>query len=111
MASNLADKLQELVKLRNEKAGLLGYGTHADFILDARMAKTKEKVKSFLDDMVAKMETPLKRELDGTNLLSNFLAAFSFYLSFSLVLFLSNSICLSLSLSLSLSFSRSLCVM
>ena len=32
--------LEQLVKLRAQKAQLLGFKTHSDFILDARMAKT-----------------------------------------------------------------------
>eukprot|EP00911_Craspedida_sp_UC1_P002179 UC1_evm3s1668 len=32
--------LEELVKLRHEKAQLLGYATHAEFMLETRMAKT-----------------------------------------------------------------------
>ena len=56
---------QELVKLRAEKAGLLGYPTHSDFILDARMAKTKDTVKTFLTDMVGKMKEPLSAEFEG----------------------------------------------
>jgi len=57
--------LEELVKLRAEKAGLLGYPTHSDFILDARMAKTKDTVKTFLTDMVGKMKEPLSAEFEG----------------------------------------------
>jgi len=57
--------LEELVKLRSEKALLLGYNTHSDFILDARMAKKKDTVKNFLEDMVGKMKEPLKKEFEG----------------------------------------------
>ena len=53
------------MKLRAEKAALLGYPTHSDFILDARMAKTKDTVRKFLSDMVTKMKEPLKAEFDG----------------------------------------------
>lgn len=53
------------MKLRYEKAGLLGYPTHSDFILDARMAKTKDTVKSFLTDIIGKMKSPLQAEFDG----------------------------------------------
>ena len=57
--------LQELVKLRAEKAKLLGYGSHADFILETRMAKNKETVSNFLGDLVVKMKEPLKKEFEG----------------------------------------------
>ena len=40
------------MKLRAEKAKLLGFETHSDFILDARMAKTRTSVSTFLNDMV-----------------------------------------------------------
>ena len=56
---------QELVKLRAEKAALLGYPTHSDFILDARMAKTKDTVRGFLTNMVNKMKDPLSVEFEG----------------------------------------------
>lgn len=57
--------LEELVKLRSEKAKLLGYETHSDFILEARMAKTKDTVKEFLSGMVKRMGEPLCKEFGG----------------------------------------------
>lgn len=41
----------ELVSLRLEKAKLLGYETHADFVLSESMAKTPDAVMSFLEKM------------------------------------------------------------
>ncbi len=38
----------EMVKLRHERAQLLGFDTHADFVLDERMAKSSETVMDFL---------------------------------------------------------------
>jgi peptidyl-dipeptidase Dcp len=43
--------LSEILALRAEKAKLLGYDTHADFILDERMAKTPEAVYGLLDQL------------------------------------------------------------
>jgi peptidyl-dipeptidase Dcp len=43
--------LSEILELRAEKAKLLGFDTHADFILDERMAKTPEAVYQLLDDL------------------------------------------------------------
>jgi peptidyl-dipeptidase Dcp len=43
--------LAQILALRAEKARLLGYETHADFILDERMAKTPAAVYEFLDDI------------------------------------------------------------
>jgi len=57
--------LEQLVKYRAQKAQLLGFKTHSDFILDARMAKTMGTVKEFLNGMVEKMNAPLKKEFDG----------------------------------------------
>ncbi|CAL1530338.1 unnamed protein product [Lymnaea stagnalis] len=53
--------LEELVKLRHEKAQLLGYPTHAHFVLDMRMAKTPETVSEFLASLAEKLK-PLKEE-------------------------------------------------
>ena len=43
--------LEEMVNLRLERANLLGYKTHADFVLDDSMAKTPEAVYSFMDQL------------------------------------------------------------
>lgn len=47
--------LEELVKLRSKKAALLGYDTHAAFVLDMRMAGNPERVASFLSDLAEKL--------------------------------------------------------
>ncbi|KAH3809168.1 thimet oligopeptidase-like isoform X2 [Dreissena polymorpha] len=52
--------LEELVQLRHEKAQILGYKTHAEFVLDMRMAKTPEAVEKFLTELAVKLE-PLKQ--------------------------------------------------
>jgi len=41
----------QLANLRAEKAKLLGYKSHADFVLEERMAKTPEKVHELLDKL------------------------------------------------------------
>ncbi len=43
--------LSEILSLRAEKAKLLGYATHADFVLEERMAKNPEAVYQLLDDL------------------------------------------------------------
>ncbi|XP_069818569.1 thimet oligopeptidase isoform X2 [Dendropsophus ebraccatus] len=48
--------LRELVKLRDEKSTLLGFGTHADFILEMNMAKNSKTVAGFLDELFQKLE-------------------------------------------------------
>jgi len=55
--------MEELVKLRAEQASLLGYDTHADYILEIRMAKTKEIVGEFLWDLKRKLEPVLQSDI------------------------------------------------
>lgn len=43
--------LKAIVELRQKRAQLLGYETHADFVLEKRMAETPEKVYQFLDQL------------------------------------------------------------
>ncbi|MDX5348831.1 MAG: M3 family metallopeptidase [Hymenobacteraceae bacterium] len=44
--------VKQIVKLRYERALLLGYQSHADFVLEERMAENPEKVKSFLNNLL-----------------------------------------------------------
>jgi len=43
--------IQQIVKLRHERAALLGYKSHADYILSERMARNPEEVGQFLDKL------------------------------------------------------------
>ncbi|MCH7882458.1 MAG: metallophosphoesterase family protein [Proteobacteria bacterium] len=43
-----SNTILEIVKLRHERAQLLGYDTHADFVLEHRMAETPKQVWGFL---------------------------------------------------------------
>jgi len=45
--------VKKLIRLRFERANLLGYPTHAHFVLEERMAETPEKVNEFLEDILA----------------------------------------------------------
>ncbi len=47
------DIAAKMVALRVEKAQMLGYQTHADFILEETMAKTPETVNTFLNELMA----------------------------------------------------------
>jgi len=47
--------IEEIVALRAQQAKLLGFPTHAAFILDTRMGKTPEAVASFLDSLNGKL--------------------------------------------------------
>ena len=43
--------VKKIVKLRNERARLLSYDTHAYFVLEERMAESPQKVIDFLDEI------------------------------------------------------------
>ena len=76
----------KIAKLRFERANLLGYKTHSNFVLEERMAQTPEKVKSFLDDLLSKAKpasekefaelTAFAKELDGIDQLEKWDGAF-----------------------------------
>jgi len=52
----------KIAKLRFERANLLGYATHSHFVLEERMAQNPDKVKSFLNDLLAKAKPAAERE-------------------------------------------------
>ncbi len=45
--------VRQMVNLRREKAGLLGYPNYAKFVLEERMAETPERVTDLLDELYA----------------------------------------------------------
>ena len=51
-----------IAKLRFERAQLLGYKTHAHFVLEERMAETPETVNKFLDDLLEKAKPAAEKE-------------------------------------------------
>ncbi|TNM88088.1 hypothetical protein fugu_006309 [Takifugu bimaculatus] len=57
--------LKELVQLRAQKSALLGFSTHADFILEMNMAKSGKKVAVFLEELSRKLK-PLGDEERST---------------------------------------------
>ena len=59
---NNQDIVLKIAKLRFERANLLGYKTHAHFVLEERMAENPEKVKTFLNDLLAKAKPAAERE-------------------------------------------------
>ena len=51
-----------IANLRHERAVLLGYKTHAHFVLEERMAETPEKVYEFLNELLEKAKPAAERE-------------------------------------------------
>ncbi|MCF8714020.1 M3 family metallopeptidase [Joostella atrarenae] len=56
------EHVKQIVRLRQQRAELLDYKTHAHFILEERMAKTPEKVNSFLEELLEKAKPAAERE-------------------------------------------------
>ncbi len=54
----------KIVKLRNQRAQLLGYKNHAAFVLEERMAQNPEKVLSFLNDLLVKAKPAAQKEFE-----------------------------------------------
>lgn len=51
---NNEENVLKIVSLRYKRARLLGYKTHADYVLEERMAKNPDTVYSFLNDLLEK---------------------------------------------------------
>ena len=76
----------KITKLRYNRAQLLGYDTHAHFVLEERMAKTPGNVQNFLEDLLSKALPAAKKEfqvledfakkLDGIDRLEKWDSAF-----------------------------------
>jgi len=56
------ENVKRIVNLRHERANLLGYTTHAHFVLEERMAETPEKVQEFLNELLEKAKPAAERE-------------------------------------------------
>ncbi|MEP6929680.1 MAG: M3 family metallopeptidase [Flavobacterium sp.] len=56
------ENVLKIARLRFERAHLLGYKTHAHFVLEERMAGNPEKVFTFLNDLLAKAKPAAQRE-------------------------------------------------
>ena len=54
----------KIAQLRYKRAQLLGYQTHSHFVLEERMAKTPETVRTFLEDLLEKALPAAKKEFD-----------------------------------------------
>ncbi|MCB9989664.1 MAG: M3 family metallopeptidase [Rhodospirillales bacterium] len=58
------ETLLEIVRLRHERAHLLGYKTHAHFVLERRMAETPETVFDFLGTMQTTYKPAAQKDLE-----------------------------------------------
>ncbi len=58
------DIVLKIAKLRFDRAQLLGYKTHAHYVLEERMAQTPEQVISFLNDLLAKAKPAAQKEFE-----------------------------------------------
>lgn len=56
--------VKEIVKLRHERAILLGYNSHAHYVLEERMAEEPEKVQTFLENLMVKAKPAAEKEFD-----------------------------------------------
>lgn len=54
----------KIVQLRHERANILGYATHADFVLEERMAQSPVKVNTFLNDLLQKAKPAADKEFE-----------------------------------------------
>ena len=54
----------DIVNLRHQRAALLGYESHAHFVLEERMAETPQKVQSFLNELLVKAKPAAQKEFD-----------------------------------------------
>ncbi|WP_373516200.1 M3 family metallopeptidase [Pricia sp.] len=56
------ENVLKIANLRHERANVLGYETHAHFVLEERMAETPEKVREFLNELLHKAKPAAERE-------------------------------------------------
>ncbi|MDT0645487.1 M3 family metallopeptidase [Zunongwangia sp. F260] len=56
------ENVLKIAKLRHRRVNLLGFETHAHFVLEQRMAETPDKVNSFLDEILEKAKPAAERE-------------------------------------------------
>jgi len=61
-ANNNEKLILDITRLRFERAQLLGYPTHADFVLEERMAEAPTKVRSFLQELFETALPAAKKE-------------------------------------------------
>lgn len=60
---NNEENVKNIVKLRHERAKILGYKTHADYVLEERMAKEPKTVLDFLNHLLTKAKPFADKEI------------------------------------------------
>ncbi|HKJ06524.1 MAG TPA: M3 family metallopeptidase, partial [Flavobacteriaceae bacterium] len=56
--------VKEIVSLRQKRANLLGYATHANYVLEERMAEKPENVTTFLNDLLEKAKPAAENQFE-----------------------------------------------
>ncbi|WP_432412842.1 M3 family metallopeptidase [Rasiella sp. SM2506] len=62
--NNNEENVLKIANLRHQRAQLLGYKSHAHFVLEERMAETPQKVQSFLSELLEKAKPAAQKEFD-----------------------------------------------
>ena len=57
------DNIKEIVSLRHQRAKILGYNTHAEYVLENRMAENADKVFGLLDNLYKPSYSAAKNEI------------------------------------------------
>lgn len=70
-ANDNKEIIKKIVTLRLEKANILGYNTHADFVLEETMAKSPEAVMTFLEGIWKYALPQAKKELAELQAIAN----------------------------------------
>lgn len=63
--------IKEILELRARRAKLLGFKTHADYVLEERMAMNATKVMDFLNQLLVKAKPFAQKDLDRLKKLAN----------------------------------------
>ncbi len=60
---NNKDIIKNIITLRNKRARLLGYTSHAEYVLSDRMAESPQRVNTFLEELLTPSRIAIKKEL------------------------------------------------
>ena len=69
--NNNIEIVRKIAKLRAERAQLLGYQSHAHYVLEERMAESPTKVMDFLNDIQSKAISHARKEFDELSAYAN----------------------------------------